>query len=93
MSVNCGVLRKGLLESEFFGHVKGAFTGVVKDKMGLFEATNRGILFLDEIGEMSPVTQVRLLRALQEREVIPVGSTEVRQVDVRIMAATNSDFN
>jgi DNA-binding NtrC family response regulator len=92
LSINCGALPESLLESELFGHVKGSFTGAVKDKDGLLVAAGGGTFFLDEIGEMSPSTQVKLLRAIQEREVIPVGSTKAVPVDVRIIAATNRDL-
>jgi two-component system response regulator HydG len=92
LSINCGALPESLLESELFGHVKGAFTGAVKDKDGLLVAAAGGTFFLDEIGEMSPSTQVRLLRAIQEREVIPVGATKAVPVEVRIIAATNRDL-
>ena len=93
LSINCGALPESLLESELFGHVKGSFTGAVKDKIGLFGASSKGTFFLDEIGETTPATQVKLLRALQHREVIPVGATEAVPVDTRLVAATNRDLD
>jgi DNA-binding NtrC family response regulator len=93
LSINCGALPEGLLESELFGHMKGSFTGAVKDKTGLFTASAGGTFFLDEIGETTPATQVKLLRALQHREVIPVGATDPIPVDSRLIAATNRNLD
>ncbi|MBN21650.1 MAG: nitrogen fixation protein NifA [Bdellovibrionaceae bacterium] len=89
VTVNCSAFNENLLDSELFGHVKGAFTGAVKDKKGLFEVANGGTLFLDEIGDMDLSMQVKLLRVLQEGTLIPVGGTEQKKVDVRVIAATN----
>ena len=89
---NCGAFNDNLLESELFGHVKGAFTGAVKDKIGLFEAANDGTLFLDEIGDTSPQMQVKLLRVLQQGTFMPVGGTETRQSNARVVCATNRDL-
>jgi two-component system response regulator HydG len=93
LSINCGALPESLLESELFGHVKGSFTGAIRDKTGLFGASTKGTFFLDEIGETTPATQVKLLRALQHREVIPVGATEAVPIDTRVIAATNRDLD
>ncbi len=89
---NCSAFNDNLLDSELFGHVKGSFTGAVKDKKGLFEMADGGTFFLDEIGDTSPSMQVKLLRVLQEGTFLPVGATEPRKVDVRILAATNKDL-
>lgn len=89
LSINCGALTETLLESELFGHEKGAFTGAIKQKPGLFEAAHRGTLFLDEINNASPNLQIKLLKAIEEKKILRVGSTEPVSVDVRIIAASN----
>lgn len=93
IAVNCGALSENLLESELFGHVKGAFTGAISDKRGLFEEANGGTLFLDEIGDITPSLQIRLLRVLQESELKPVGSSESKKINVRVIVATHRDLD
>ncbi|HXI22051.1 MAG TPA: sigma-54 dependent transcriptional regulator, partial [Gemmatimonadales bacterium] len=92
VAVNCSALAEGLLESELFGHVKGAFTGAASSRPGLFREADKGTIFLDEIGDISPALQARLLRVLQEQEIVPVGSETPIKVDVRIVAATHRDL-
>jgi len=90
--VNCGAIPKDLIESEFFGHLKGAFTDAKSEKTGKFEMAHRGTIFLDEIGDLSPDAQVKLLRAIGEKEIVKVGGTETIPIDVRVIAATNQNL-
>ena len=92
VTINCSALSESLLESELFGHVKGSFTGAMRDRVGRFEEASGGTIFLDEIGEISPFIQVKLLRVLQEREIERVGDSQKRKVDIRIITATNQDL-
>ena len=92
VELNCAAIPSELIESEMFGHVKGSFTGAVADRKGRFEAANGGTLFLDELGDMSLMTQAKLLRVLQENMVTPVGSTDARAVDVRVVCATSKNI-
>jgi two-component system response regulator HydG len=92
IAMNCSAIPVGLVESELFGHMRGAFTGATSTREGLFEAANNGTIFLDEVGDLPPLVQVKLLRALQEGEIKRVGSNETRKVDVRVIAATNVDL-
>ena len=92
ITVNCSALSEPLLESELFGHIKGAYTGAVRDRIGRFEEAAGGTIFLDEIGELSPLIQVKLLRVLQEREIERVGESRKRKIDIRIVTATHQDL-
>ena len=90
VAVNCSALAEGLLESELFGHARGAFTGAVQERKGMFEEANHGTLFLDEVGDVSPAMQAKLLRVLQEREVRPVGAERSVRIDVHLCLASQA---